>query len=374
MAHAGVEATLSRILQLFYPLGDSRRLIMAVKRGCSKCRLTLKLVVGAELADLHQMRVTIAPPFYAIMADIAMGFKAKPTATHRKCFNANALVVVCLLTSATSIMVLDGLDTQAVVMALERHASRYGVPGHVFVDAGTQLEKLKSTEFSLRDMSGRIATEKRFSVTVATPKAHEQQGRVEAKIKVIRRMLEVLADTTNEVHTLLGWETLFARIADHVDNLPIARGSDRAPTDLGWEVITPNRLKLGRNNFRQLEGNIVLHGGPQTLLERSRLLQERWYALFIDRIHLLVPGPAKPLQRVLSPGDVVVFIFKDAAIPKLETWRLGVITRQVSRSTFEIRYSSESGKPRLIQRSARQISLIYGENEIPPTSLLFFEQ
>jgi len=306
-----------------------------------------------ELADLHPLRTIIAPPFYAIMADIAMGFKAKPTATHRKCFSANALVVVCLLTSATSIMVLDTLETQAVVMALERHASRYGVPAHVFVDAGTQLEKLRSCEFALRDMSGRVAAEKRFTLTVATPKAHEQQGRVESKIKVIRRMLEVLADTTREVHTLLGWETLFARIADHIDNLPIARGSTRAPSDLGWEVITPNRLKLGRNNFRQLEGNVVLHGGPQNLLERSRLLQERWYELFLERIHLLVPGPALAQQRVLQPRDVVLFVFKDAAIPKLETWRLGVIARQVSRSTFEIRYSSESGRQKLICRSAQ---------------------
>jgi len=374
MAHAGVEAVLNRISQQFYPLGDARHQLLAIKKSCSKCRITLKKVVGMELADVHPMRTVIAPPFYAVMADIAMGFKAKPTATHRKCFNANALVVVCLLTSATSILVLDGLDTQAVVMALERHASRYGIPGHVFVDAGTQLEKLKSTEFALRDLSGRIATSKRFSVTVATPKAHEQQGRVEAKIKIIRRMLQVFSDTTREVHTLLGWETLFSRIADHIDNLPISRGSQRAATDLGWEIITPNRLKLGRNNFRQLEGNIILHGGPQNLLDRSRLLQERWYTLFIARVHLLVPGPAKPTQRVLQAGDVVVFIFKDAAIPKLETWRLGVVNRQVSRSTFEIRYSSESGKQRLICRSARQITLVYGDKEIPPTSLAFFER
>ena len=375
LPHAGVEATLARIMQSFYPIGDPRRVISMVKRSCSKCRLILKQVVGAELADIHSLRTTVAPPFYAVMMDIAMGFKAKPTKDHRKCFTANALVIVCLLTSATSILVLDGLETQAVVSAMERHASRYGVPAHVFVDAGTQLEKLRDTEFSLRDMAGRIATGKRFTVTVATPKAHEQQGRVEAKIKIVRNMLQVLSDTTNEVNTLLGWETVFSRIADHIDNLPIARGSDRVPSDLGWEIITPNRLKLGRNNFRQLEGSVSLSGGPQSLLERNRLLQEKWYTLFVERIHLLVPSPSTMDRRSLEIGDVVLFLFQDAAIPKLETWRLGVIVRQVSRSTYEIRYSNKvGGKLRLIQRSARQISLIYGESEIPPTSVQFFEQ
>jgi hypothetical protein len=74
--------------------------------------------------------------------------------------------------------------------------------------------------------------------------------------------------------------------------LPIARGSSHAPNDLGWEIITPNRLKLGSNNFRQLEGHIILSGGPQTMLERNRLLQEKWYDIFINRIHLHIPPKA----------------------------------------------------------------------------------
>ena len=123
---------------------------------------------------------------------------------------------------------------------------------------------------------------------MGTPKAHEQQGRVESKIKIVRKLLQTLSDTAELVNTLLGWETMFLCIADQIDDLPIACGSDRAPTDLGWDIITPNRLKLGRNNFRQLEGTIIL-SSLQTQLERNRLCQERWYELFIDRIHLLVP-------------------------------------------------------------------------------------
>jgi hypothetical protein len=111
---------------------------------------------------------------------------------------------------------------------------------------------------------------------------------VEAKVKVVRNLLQALSDTVEQVNTLLGWETLFARIADQIDNLPISRGSSRAPTDLGWEVITPNRLKLGRNNFRQLEGNVILSNAPQTHLERNRMIQDKWYELFISRVHLLV--------------------------------------------------------------------------------------
>ena len=372
--HQGVEATLSRVKQTFYPIGDARRLIAAVKKSCSKCRILLRQAVGLELADIHPARTTIAPPFFAVQMDIAMGFKARPTNDSRKSFTAHALVIVCLLTSATSIMVLDGLTTQTVVMALERHASRYGMPAHVYVDSGTQLEKLGDTHFSLRDVNGWESQGKRFTITVVTPKAHEQQGRVEAKIKVVRTLLQSLSDTAELVNTLLGWETVFLRIADQIDNLPIARGSSRVPTDIGWEVITPNRLKLGRNNFRQLEGTIILSNAPQTQLERNRLVQERWYELFIPRIHLLVPKPVKVDTITLQPDDVVLFVFQDAGIPKMWVWRLGVIVRQVSRSTYEIRYISQAGSPpRLIMRDARHISLIHKADEIPPMSSRFLE-
>ena len=109
--HQGVEATLARLRQTFYPLGDAPRLITTVKKSCSKCRILLKQVIGLELADIHPARTMIAPPpFFSVQMDIAMGFKAMPTNDSRKSFTAHPLVIVCLLTSATSIMVLDGLN------------------------------------------------------------------------------------------------------------------------------------------------------------------------------------------------------------------------------------------------------------------------
>jgi hypothetical protein len=266
--------------------------------------------------------------------------------------------MVCLLTSATSIHVIEGLTTQSVVMALERHSTRYGVPAHIFVDAGTQLEKLQDTSFSFKAIEGWCTSGSTFTVTVATPKAHEQQGRVEAKIKVLRDLLQTFSLTSDHCNTLIGWETVFARISNHIDNLPIARGSASAPNYLGWEIITPNRLKLGRNNFRQLEGEIELTGGPQTMLERNRLLSEKWYQLFIDRIPLLIPKPERPTD---SPGT-----------PKLWTWKLGIVETQKSRSTYEIRYVLHlGGKCKYICRDLRHISIIHRVGELPPMSWKF---
>ena len=55
---------------------------------------------------------------------------------------------------------------------------------------------------------------------------------------------------TNYPQTVLQWETLFSKIANTVDNLPMSNA-----TNLDYEIITPNRLKLEQNNYRSLEGS-----------------------------------------------------------------------------------------------------------------------
>ena len=116
----------------------------------------LKKVVELELAQFPSARTTVAPPFWAIQLDIAMSFVVRPTLKSKKTFPCHALIIVCLLTSATNILVLDGLTTQAVVQAIERHSSRYGLPSRLFVDSGTQLEKLQDAKFQLRDINSTL--------------------------------------------------------------------------------------------------------------------------------------------------------------------------------------------------------------------------
>jgi hypothetical protein len=248
------------------------------------------------------------------------------------------------------------------------------MPAAVYVDSGTQLEKLQDTSFKLRDVESGLRGNVSFKLTVATPKAHQAQGRVESKIKQVRIMLQKLADTTYVSNTWLGWETLFARIANELDNLPIARGGAKAATDLGWEIITPNRLKLGRNNFRQLEGEIVLSDAPQLFLSRNRLIQKRWYEIFLSRLHLLIPKPEPSKGRKLLVGDIVLFIVTDAGSKRMWEWRLGVIEKVVSRSTYEVRHAGVNGNPpSTLLRSARNMSLILPVDELPLTHPNFFK-
>jgi hypothetical protein len=271
--HPGVEQTLKGVRELMMPVGGNvHTKIAAYRRACTKCRRLLKERVQKEIGDYPKVRTTVAPPFYHAMMDIATGFRGKPTKKARVYVPVSALVIVCLTTSATSILALEALSTTAVIQALERHAARYGMPAELYVDSGTQLINLQNAEFDVRGINGMQLRGMTFKVTVANPKAHHEQGRVERRIKVLQDMLQRLSDTDDVCRTLLEWETMFARIASQVDDLPIARGSATVATDLGWEIITPNRLKLGRNTHRNLEGPVVLDNNPKNQLERSKLL------------------------------------------------------------------------------------------------------
>ena len=100
------------------------------------------------------------------------------------------MVIVCLLTGATNIMALEGIETQDVCAALERHSNRYGVPSFVYVDNGTQLKALQYAKFSVRDLDAMVQDNLGMKIVVSNAKAHSERERVERRIRVLRETME----------------------------------------------------------------------------------------------------------------------------------------------------------------------------------------
>ena len=84
--------------------------------------------------------------------------------------------------------------------------------------------------------------------------------------------------------TFIQWECLFAKISNAIRNLPIARGDTSNETNLGFEIITPNRLLMGRNNYRSLEGagiKLEMSSNLTGLFYRNREIYRNWFQIFI---------------------------------------------------------------------------------------------
>ena len=126
-----------------------------------------------------------------------------------------------------------------------------------------------------------------------------------------------LVGTNVPVQTAMQWETVFAKIANTIDDLPLAKGNSDSSSRFGFEILTANRLKLGRNNFRSLAGEgIYVDTAPNLskLLERNRKLYQTWYQLFIDEIQELNLRPQKwcTSSRLPVVGDLLMFVMSDS--------------------------------------------------------------
>ena len=154
--HSGVESTVREIYKTMSVIDNPRQIIQRIRRDCPRCRMIAKKTLELRMSHHPSARTHITPPFYHCQMDTVYGFKGQPWKNARTSIPIYALMIVCMLTSATNILVLEGLETQDVVQALERHSSRHGVPAVVYVDNGTQLIALQNTEFSLRDVNAHV--------------------------------------------------------------------------------------------------------------------------------------------------------------------------------------------------------------------------
>ena len=174
--------------------------------------------------------------------------------------------------------------------------------------------------------------------------------------------------------TVLQWETCFSKIANQIDDLPMAKGNSSNVADLGWEIITPNRLKLGRNNSRSLSGPIHLTGGSglDNLLQVNRSIQKAWYQIFLDRLHHLVVKPKKWAHSDTPlVDDIVLFIYQDSLMSRdRAVWKLGkVIEVHPSKRKVTIAFPEKTAprvipKLRTIIRTIREISVIHSVKDL----------
>ena len=381
--HTGNAATARQIARRMFVPFNSQRMIQKLRNDCSKCRMLLKKTVEVEMKKHHFARTMIAPVFYNSMIDIAYGFPGQAYLNARKQIEVYALVIVCILSGATDILALEGLETQNVVQALERHSARHGVPAHIFVDNGTQLKALKYANFRIQDIHAHVSDAMGIRVSVSNAKAHEERGRVERRIGVIRRTLErSLVGMNITVQTALQWETLFSKIANSIDNLPLAKGSSDTHSHLGFEILTANCLKLGRNNFRSLAGEGIHVDMPDNLtrlLERNRKLYHNWYQLFIDEIQDLNLRPPKWCRSSRLPvvGDTLIFIMNDSSYRKVDRqWKLGKVIEASSKSVtiqyYQIDHKASILKPHTVVSNPRDTAILFSVHELYPNSKEYF--
>ena len=119
-------------------------------------------------------------------------------------------------------------------------------------DEGSQLGKgCKEMQLNFCDIKYRLNTEYGIEFETCPVGGHNMHGKVERKIQHVKSAMNKQLD--NERLSVIQWETIGDQIANCVNDTPLAL--KHITQDIEQiDLLTPNRLMLGRNNDRSPAG------------------------------------------------------------------------------------------------------------------------
>ena len=97
---------------------------------------------------------------------------------------------------------------------------------------------------SYTDIKNKLHKKKLVEFDTCAVGGHNVNGKVE-RTRHIKESLE--KNVQNERLSIIQWETVSAEIANAINDLPLALGNIVSDYE-NMDLITPNRLRLGRNN------------------------------------------------------------------------------------------------------------------------------
>ena len=135
-------------------------------------------------------------------------------------------------------------------------------------------------------------------------------GKVERKIRQIKKSLQI--NLQNERLSVIQWETLMQQISNSINNLPIGvKNKVEALENL--DIITPNRLILGRNNDRCPNAPLEISNDYKKIIQTNADIFKTWFrAWLISYVPTLVERPKwHKTDREVKIGDIVLFLKSD---------------------------------------------------------------
>ena len=366
--HTGIESMLRQTLSVTHIIGG-RHLTKSVKRICTRCRLLYKNRIDVVMGPLQGVNLCIAPAFYASQIDIFGPYKSYSSANKRATIKVWFLVYCCCTTGAVDIRLLEDYSTDSFVQSFIRFSCRFGYPKYLLPDPGSQLVKgCQEMNYSFIDSKQKLCVEYGTQYMVCPVGAHYVHGKVERKIKQIKKCVEI--NIHNERLSVMQWETLMAQISNSINNLPI--GLKNKVEDLeNIDLLTPNRLILGRNNERSPNAPLTFTGDPKGTIERNAAIFRAWFkAWLVSYVPSIIDRPKwhKSSNSEIHVGDVVLFLKSEKEFD--ENYQYGIVKTvhrgedgHIRKVDVEYQNSNENTK-RITQRGVRDLVIVHPADEL----------
>ena len=365
--HSGVETTWRFVLQKMYVI-EGRSLVKLIRNDCQRCRYLEKKALSVQMGPISKHNIMIAPAFYVSQVDLAGPFSCYSPHHKRTTIKIWLVIFVCTTTSATSIKVMESYCTTSFLQAFTRFACQVGYPKQLLTDEGGQLVKgAKDMIFDFRDLQYKLNKDTKVLLDVCPVGGHNFHGKVERKIRHVKESLE--KSVHNERLGILQWETVVTAIANSINNLPLALGNVKGDFEV-MDLITPNRLLLGRNNNRSPDTPLVVTENYDRTIRQNRQIFQAWFECWLlSHVPKLIEQPKWfRSDRDLKEGDIVLFLKQESELSS--TYQYGAVNslkkgRDEKIRQVEVRYRNNSENvDRFTTRAVRSLIMIHPVDEI----------
>ena len=319
--HSGVETTLRYVQQIAHVIGG-RDLVKRYGKNCVRCRILNKNVVKVLMGPLHGDQLKIAPAFYRSQVDLFGPFDSYDNTNKRKSIKIWFVVFCCITTSAIDIRVMEDYSTESFLLAFTRFACRVGYPKLLLPDEGSQLVKgCKSMILNFTDLKHQLHSEYGVGFETCPVGAHYMHGKVERKIQQVKKSIS-LNMSSNRL-SILQWESLVSEVTNGINNLPLGLGNKVECLE-NLDILTPNRLLLGRNNDRCPSGPLTAHDTFKRVLKTNQQIYDTWFQSWLTSYVPLLMDRPKWLtsDNDIKIGDVVLFLKSEKEFERLYQYGL----------------------------------------------------
>ena len=365
--HGGVESMLREIQRLVHVIGG-RSLLKNLKNSCPRCRALEKKLLEVAMGPKPESMLCIAPAFHNSQVDICGPFDSFSNSNKRAKVKVWFSVFCCCTTGAVDCKVMEDYSSDSFVLAFIRFACRYGYPCNLYPDYGSQLIKgCKDMVLSFSDIKHKLHSEFGVQFQPCPVGAHNFHGKVERKIKEIRRSFE--KEFSNQRLSIIQWETLAQQVVNSINNLPIGLGNKVESLE-NIDLVTPNRLLLGRNNNRCPTEPLLLSQDVKKIISTNADIFRVWFKTWlVSCVPVLIEQPKWfKTSTNLQVGDVVLFLKNEK---ELETqYQYGMVSKVYPGSdglirSVDVDYQNHSENVRrTTKRGVRNLVVIHSVHEI----------
>ena len=197
--------------------------------------------------------------------------------------------------------------------------------------------------------------------------AHYVHGKVERKIQQIKRSIEKELNGTRL--SVIQWETLSQQIVNSINNLPIGL-SNKTECIENLDLLTPNRLLLGRNNSRCPTAPLILSKDVKRIIENNKNIFKVWFkSWLISYVPTLIDKP-KWFQndKHITEGDIVLILKSEKEFDEQYQYGLVISTcmgKDGHIRTVDIEYQNHNeGVKRRTKRGVRDLVIIHPVDEL----------